>query len=181
MDCLVALRFPIRRSIYLFQNSASNKRRRSYKPVFASRFILTVHCLLTAMSQGVWFVNQKAPLSQVLHSAPASDQTISSLRLRENYIFVWNSLRFEGEVRQVVSVQFGRVLVEIGAPAWCISFVLVLRYSQFQWQKAIPFRTVLKAFLFLERWSIGNFKTPGMVTSVFSTQSPSSEQPTSSF
>lgn len=119
------------------------------------------------MSQGVWFLNQKTPLSQVLHSAPPSHQTIPSLRLRENYVFVWNSLRFEGEVRDVVSVQFGRILVEIGAPAWCISFVLVLRYSQFHWRKVIPFRNILKAFLFLENRSLADFKTPGMETSIF--------------
>lgn len=108
-----------------------------------------------------WVISTPKPLSQVFHSAPSSSQGIHSLVIGNSYVFIWDGRRFEGEVRQVVSVQFRRVLVEVGLPAWCISFVLVLANNQLEWSVGVSWRHILRSYLFPDFPRDGTFKTPG--------------------
>lgn len=125
------------------------------------RFIPTVHFFSTTMRQPTpWLIHTLGPLSQVFHSCPQTNQTIPALRLRESYIFQWNNHRFDGEVRRVVSVQFRRVLVEIGLPAWCISFVLVLNNNQLSWL-GVPFGQVVQSYVLPSFPSDSTFHDPG--------------------
>lgn len=114
-----------------------------------------------------WQIYACPPGPWLLYSRPSALQDLAVLSPGGTYTFVWGTWLFQGVVVKPLSVQRGRVVVEVHVPNFGISFGLVVPNRQLDWKDSSLRWTRMVSKLWPARVTGQNFQLPGtsLVTS----------------
>lgn len=112
------------------------------------------------VSRPSWMVSSLPAFSWALYSSSPRDQDTRVLSFSREYTFVWGRLSFCGVVMRPLSVQRGRVIVEVHLPEFCVSVALVVLNEQLAWEPGAFLWARFRSKFFPRRPSAQNFPRP---------------------